>query len=337
MSGSPADILSRARQEALEISDASSARALYKLLRDAEDDLAYRIAKHKQLRPLGDGTFTRAQMEVTLKQIREVTQTLVKRINPLVQDAANDASEASADGVHAYLNAAEKHFTGINQGLALDETAMTDAAMAGQKASVARRLMVEHPDGKGGGILQRYGFEVVRQFERQLAIGVATRKPFDEIREALVDKSPFLQGAPRSWAERLTRTEVFGAYSRGAHAAMQRAQEDIGDMVRILVATFDARTGADSYAVHGEVRGMNEPFEYVDYDGEHTTFMTPPNRPNDREVVVAHRKAWPIPDAFKPKSDGEVERKYKEQGRPYHGRPRVMSTVKGLGAAPKKG
>ncbi len=328
MKEDPVAVLRRARQEAIDISDKASGRALYRLLKDAEDDLAYRITRHKALRPQGDGSFTRTQMEVTLRQIREVMKGVVRQMGPLIEGASEDAAGQASDGVAEYLNAAEAQFTGINTGLALDEAAMTDAARAGTKASVARRLMVEHPDGKGGGILQRYGFEVVRKFERELSLGVVTRKPFEEIKAALVDKSPFLQGAPRSWAERLTRTELMGSYNRGAHASMQKAQEEVGDMVRILVATFDERTGADSWNVHGQVRRLNEPFEYVRYDGEHEFFMTPPNRPLDREVVVAHRAAWPIPASFKPKDTSAVQARYAKEKRKFHGRPHVMSTVK---------
>jgi hypothetical protein len=324
----PVAVLRRARAEAIAISDKASGRALYRLLRDAEDDLAYRITRHKRLRPLGEGTFTREQMEITIRQIRDVMKLLVRRMGPQIADAAVDAAGAASEGVADYLTAAEAKFAGITTGLALDEAAMTDAAIAGTKASVVRRLMVEHPDGRGGGILQRYGFEVTRKFEKELSIAVVTKKPFDEVREALVEKSPFLQGAPRSWAERLTRTELHWAYNRGSHQAMQRAEADIGPMLRILVATFDNRTGPDSVNVHGQIRRMNEPFDYVNYDGDHESFMTPPNRPNDRETVVAHMARWPIPASFRPKSDGEVERAYKKAKQDYHGRPHPMSTVR---------
>jgi hypothetical protein len=327
----PLDVLRRARIDAIEISDKASGRALYRLLKDAEDDLAYRITRHKRLRPLGDGTYTREQMEVTIRQIRDVMASLVRRMGPMIAGASVDAAGSAAEGVVEYLGAAEAKYSGIVSGLAFDEAAMSDAAIAGTRASVLRRLMVEHPDGRGGGILQRYGFEVTRRFERELSVAVVSKKPFDEVREALVEQSPFLQGAPRSWAERLTRTELHGAYNRGAHEAMKRAEEDVGPMLRILVATFDGRTGPDSVNVHGEVRRMGEPFEYVAYDGEREHFMIPPNRPNDREVVVAHLARWPIPAGFRPKSDGEVETAYRRAGQKYRGRPRVMSTVRGIG------
>jgi hypothetical protein len=324
----PIAVLRRARQEAIDITDKVSGRALYRILKNAEEDLARRLENHRQLRPMPGGSFTRTQMEVTLRQIRTVMRTVVDKLGVVIPDAAEGAAAEASDGVAEYLSASEQKYRGVNQPLALDEAAMSDAAIAGARASVSRRLMVEHPDGAGGGILQRYGFSVVDRFEKQLQVAVVTKKPFAEVRSAFVDESPFLQQAPQSWAERITRTEMMGAYNRGGHEAMKTAQEELGDMVRILVATFDDRTGADSYNVHGEIRRMGEPFEYVTGDGERVQFMTPPNRPNDREVVVAHRLSWGIPDAFRPKSDAEVEARYRREKAKYHGRPRQMSTVK---------
>ena len=48
-----------------------------------------------------------------------------------------------------------------------------------------------------------------------------------------------------------------------------------------LVAVFDDRTGEDSKFVHSKVRRLMEPFHDRVRDYQH-----PPNRPNDREVVV---------------------------------------------------
>ena len=328
MADDPLDVLRRARQEAIDITDKTSGRALYRILERAEDDLARRLENHRQLRPMPDGSFTREQAKVTLAQIRTVMRTVVDKLGMVIPPMAEDAAGEAADGVVDYLQSAEGKYRGINAPLALDEAAMSDAAIAGTRASVARRLMVEHPDGRGGGILQRYGYAVIERFERQLQVAVVTRKPFEEVRASFVEASPFLQQAPQSWAARIARTELLGAYSRGAHESMKVANEELGDLVRILVAVFDSRTGADSVNTHGEVRRMGEPFEYVTDDGEHVMYMTPPDRPNDRGVVVAHRLVWGIPDSFRAKSDGQVEAAYRREKRKFPGRPRVMSTVK---------
>jgi hypothetical protein len=94
-------------------------------------------------------------------------------------------------------------------------------------------------------------------------------------------------------------------------------------MVKILAATFDHRTSADSYAVHGQIRRPEEFFDT--WTGQ---VMHPPARPNDREVVVPHRVSWPIPDELKPKSDAEIAARWSAEGRKGSPPPRPrISTV----------
>lgn len=88
--------------------------------------------------------------------------------------------------------------------------------------------------------------------------------------------------------ETALRTEAMRSYAEGAQAEMEALQaERYPDLARKLIETFDQRTGRDSYAAHGQVRGPHEPFT----DGRHT-YLLPPGRPNDRAVVIPWRKAW---------------------------------------------
>ena len=98
---------------------------------------------------------------------------------------------------------------------------------------------------------------------------------------------------------------TMGAYNRASWEGMREADDQLGDMVKILAATFDDRTGWDSYQVHGQIRLPDEAFEWNAPSGSYS-FMHPPNRPNDREVVVPHRIAWVIPSYLEQLSDGEV-------------------------------
>jgi hypothetical protein len=320
------DVLAAAREEALDIANSTGRRALLRALGEAEGDLARRLVQAEGLRGRGAQTFTEARMNVALAQIREVVRGLQDDLGSVVLDEGSQVASSSGDGVLAYMRAAERAFRGVNSVLPLRESMMLDAATQGAKASILRRLAGEG-GAKGEGVLARYGEATIADFERKLRVGVATQKPVSQVREELVESSPFLQQAPASWAERLVRTELHGASNRAAHEAHKSAQRQLGDVVRILSATFDDRTGADSWNVHGEIRRTLEPFEYVTHDGEHEMFLHPPNRPNDREIVLAHRLSWPVPPALRPRDTGAVRQRYERQGGKFHGRPSVMSTV----------
>lgn len=100
------------------------------------------------------------------------------------------------------------------------------------------------------------------------------------------------------------------AEGRAANQAIGEANQQLGDMCKILSSTFDSRTGSDSYAVHGEIRRPSE--EFQSWFG---SFSHPPDRPNDRGIVVPHRISWPIPAELKPKGMGAVASRWSAEGR----------------------
>jgi Phage Mu protein F like protein len=319
------DALAANRQQALDVASSTGRRALLRVLRQSGGALARRLHQAEGLRGKGAETFTEARMRASLAQVREVVRGLEDDLRDVLSDRAGEVAHKAGEGALGYLKAAEQAFRGVGSSpLALNEAMMLDAAAQGAKASLLRRLGTQGDPG----VLARYGEATVGEFERVLQQGVAQGKSTAEVRGELIEASPFLQGAPASWAERIARTELHGASNRAAHETHKAAQRELGDVVRIVSATFDDRTSWDSYNVHGEVRRVSEPFEYVTYDGEHELFLTPPNRPNDREIVVAHRLSWPVPQQLRPKGTGEVHARAVRDGlKKFPGRPRVMSTI----------
>jgi hypothetical protein len=255
----------------------------------------------------------------------------------VANDAAISASVATID----HLKRAERVYRGISQPLPIREASMMDAAVEGSRASALRRLLragydpalTEHPEEHHAkaGILQRYGMQTVKEFESILQRGLVTRASVPELRAQITAASPFLQGKPAFWAERIVRTETMSAYNRGSWEATREADEDLGDVFKILVATFDDRTASDSYAVHGQIRRPEEAFE--SWFG---LYQHPPNRPNDREVVITHRLCWPLPQYLTPVSDdvllarwtAEQPKTHRKGYKPKHMPPRpLLSTI----------
>lgn len=306
----PAHLLKQNRDRVTELLRKAGDAKTRRLLERAQDELSRRLRTARGLRGAGSETFTAAQMNATLKQIEEVLRPLKQGLAGVIVDEGTVVAEAAASGALTYLHDAEKAFTGINQGLQLREAALLDRAVAGTEASILRRIGTDPQHPGQPGVLDRYGMNVIGDFEDILQQRFVQRMPWSVVRDAITEASPFLQGKPAFWAERIVRTEVIAANNRAAAEAINQANDELGDMVKILSSTFDARTGADSIAIHGQIRRPSEAFE--SWFGP---FQNPPDRPNDRAVVVPHRIAWPIPDALLPRSDAEVLARWSRDGR----------------------
>lgn len=313
----PADTLRRNRRAALDLAEKVGGKKVLALLQDSAAELSERLRAAK----LGAGrdSFTATKLNVSLLQVKDVTRVLAGRMKGLLVEQAEKAADDAAGHLLDYMGRAERSFRGTAaQGLRLKEASVFDRAKEGARASVLRRIATSgEPDAAPEtfeevpakmGVLQRYGVETVEAFEEAMQRSMVTGASWAEARDALIAESPFLEGQPKFWAERLVRTETMGSYNRAGWEAVRAADDELGDMCKILSAVFDDRTGWDSYQVHGQIRLPDQAFEW---DGG--AYMTPPNRPNDREVVVPHRIAWPLPPYLKWRSDAEVLAAYARQ------------------------
>lgn len=318
--------LERNREAATDYADRASGDLAREVLSKAEVDLAQRL--RQAVRAGQEGTFTAGQIQSALVQVRAVLRDVKTGIVKKVTSSAVDAAELAAENAIEYMTDIDSTFRGTGtQPLAIDEAAVMDRAVSGAHSSALHRLLREGRPEQTEGIINRYGEATVLQFEKKLQQGLITKKPWAEVRSDLIGESPFLQGAPGYWAERIVRTETMAATNRADWEASRELDDQLGDVVKVLSATFDDRTYPDSYNVHGEIRLVDEPFEYIDYKGRSEEFMHPPNRPNDREIVVTHRLSWgPVPLYLRPKPTPSVVAAYAQRRMQFFGRP-VLSTV----------
>jgi hypothetical protein len=315
--------IAQSRQSALGFADKAGGPRVQKLLQDAAKDLEKRVRAAE--RTLGKDAYTAVKQRTLLNQIKHSTAQLTKDLKAHVLDQGGKAAELSTTNLLKQIKAADAQFRGVGDSpVQLDEASMMDAAAQGTESSLLSRLSGD-PD-VGPGILSRYGAQTVATFERQIQLGLLTGKGIDEITEDLIDSSPFLQGQPRFWAERIARTETMGAYNRAGWEGMRQADEELGDAVKIICATFDHRTGPDSYNQHGMIRRMDEAFEYIADNGKRTYYQCPPNRPNDREVVIMHRISWALPPELRALKIDKVVAAYAKEKKKFPGRPK-MTTV----------
>lgn len=302
------EVLRANRREIVGAASTVGRKRLRAMLSRAQGMLNQRLRQAEGLGGPGKESFSAHQMRAVLGQLELVLRQLSPDLKGLAADTAEDAVDPAVGGVVEYLRAAEKQFAGITERLPIRDALLFERAHSGVQSSVLHRL--EGDPKRGPGILDRYGDAVVARFEGHLQQRLLARTPWADVRNGLIADSPFLQQAPAFWAERIVRTEAMNGSNRAIWEANQAADEQLGDVVKVLSATFDNRTGADSVAVHGQIRRPQEPFDWWDGPYQH-----PPNRPNDREVVVTHRLSWPLPDELKWRSDAEVARTWAANGR----------------------
>ena len=304
---SPRDILARNRQAALALAEQAGKTRTLTLLRAAQDRLTKRLRTAEGLTG-GADRFTAQRLKIAMEQVKLTVRELSGGLRGVLTKTGRLTSDTAVRNLVSYMNAAEAKYRGIGHALALRPAMMLDRVGKKTEASVLARI--EGTPGHEGrpGVLRRYGSDVIQRFEERMLLGVATETSWEDMQDEITEESEFLKGAPRHWAERIVRTETMAAYNRASLEGVREAQQALGDCVKILVATFDDRTSWDSYQVHGQIRRPEEAFEW-----SQGSFMYPPNRPNDRETVITHRVSWPIPPELEPKSDGEVEARYRQE------------------------
>lgn len=304
----PLTLLKTDRNQAFRLARSKGVRSTRRLLRESQRKLDKRLRHVEGLSGAGKESFTAAQLRTTLAQIRHALAEIQTGVKGVVLEDGKLSAEQAANHTLEYIQRADQSFTGIAQRLPIREASMLDHAIKGTESSILRRLVGDKRSGPG--ILERYGENAIGQFEKRLQMRFLAKTPWADVRNELIADSPFLQQAPAHWAERIVRTEVMAAHNRAQWEGLRTVNKQVGGgMLKILVATFDSRTGADSYAVHGQIRRPSQAFA----DWTHL-YQHPPNRPNDRETVVPHNMDWPIPPALRWRTDGEVSARWSMLG-----------------------
>lgn len=166
-----------------------------------------------------------------------------------------------------------------------------------EQAGVAEGLYDQHRPS----LLRRYQSSVrlysaptVRAVEHQMALsltsGETVREATDRVQDAIGDE--------RWRAERIVRTEMAYSYGVVKQASMEAVAVEVPRMQKRLVATWDDRIGDDSKQLDGQTVDVSQPFVWQVKDakgaptGRTVRYMQPPNRPNDREVVIPWRPEW---------------------------------------------
>lgn len=253
--------------------------------------LLYRKVKvtiAKRLRYVSNDTFTAQQLRATLIQIEFAISQLENDLAGSLADITDNVASMGVGHMVDEVAAFSEEFTGavmpldVDVGLVVQDT--SNFLFNRFEASIAN-----------------YGNSLRQKIATGLAEMVTVPTPLDAMVRTIGN---FFDG--ESWQIlRIARTELHNIYSFAKLNGMKQA--DVG-LKKTLYHPKDARTGEDSIFLmsHAKqmIKNLNEPFEYWwngkarrgSFDGSsggyHRVFQNPPDRPNDRSVLIPYHPGW---------------------------------------------
>lgn len=142
-----------------------------------------------------------------------------------------------------------------------------------------------------------YGPQAIASIKNGLAQMMIQGEDVDQAVTRVVSSTGLFEN--QRWrAERIVRTETSWTIGVSRQRALEQLKPAVPQMMKRLVATHDDREGDDSKDLDGQTVPVDQPFIWKVRDsrgaltGKVVRYMQPPNRPNDREVVIPWVAAW---------------------------------------------
>jgi hypothetical protein len=260
---------------------------LRKLYETTRAELEQRLAN---LKKQGKGkTFTAYHSRVVLLQTIAAIKDLAIGMSGQLKSNGRLVGTLSQKQLLAEVKALEKRYSGHTPVLQVEQAAVLTGIYNKSHPSLLNRYKKSQ---------KFYTVPVVKAVRMELAKAILTGETVDKA----VDRVAAVDGVfeEQRWrAERIVRTEMAYAFGVTKQETMKElVTRDMPDMQKKLIATFDDRTGEDSKELHGQSVPINDPFVWEVKNskgiptGEVIRYMQPPNRPNDREVVIPWRPGW---------------------------------------------
>jgi hypothetical protein len=248
-------------------------------LRDELDDLVRR----------GRGqTFTAHHLRVVLVQVGDAIRQVEDGLRGNLREVGEVAAEVAPRHLIDAIESGERMYRGVTPVVQAAQAAVFQGLRPRVSPSLLNKFDVS---------VRTYGAPVIGNIRDQLSISIAKAAPVEETIDRVAGTDGIFQKA-RWRADRIVRTEGSYAYGVQKQQSMEQLRPAVPQLLKRLVTTFDGRTGADSVDLNGQTVPVNEPFLWVVKNsrgvptGKIVRYMQPPNRPNDREVVIPWLSGW---------------------------------------------
>jgi len=243
-----------------------------------------------RLLTIPEGTFTQTQLNVTLIQIQAAIQAIKLDLKDQLKNSSQVLADRGIVDLEKEIKVFSKKFEGVEQPLNIDRILIAERA--------SNFLVNKHEAS-----IDAYGESLRSQITSSIVQSMALRNNTERTVSRMVQSiGKFFIG--EEWKiNRIARTELSNIYNFSKLNTLETVQEEfVPDIMKSLMHPMDSRTGDDSKQLANEnpIVAINKPFvfEYTrtlksgEVKTERREFLFPPDRPNDRSILVPYRKAW---------------------------------------------
>ncbi len=262
-------------KEVLELED-DQAKSIMSSYQEARRELVDRLSK------LPPSSFTAQHLRGVLAQVQGAIAGINKSLSGDMYDGAFEAAKAGVGNLFEEINSFNDQFTGAITPINLN------AALIAQDA--ANHLTTKYRTN-----LEAYGNDLQTQIANGLFAASIGEVGYSEV----VGRIAQFFTAEEWKLHRVVRTELHNIYNVGKLQGMRNLRGDdedpgdIPDLMKTLMHPMDQRTGDDSRQLALEHPAIPIDDEFVfTWRGQTRVFLNPPDRPNDRAVMVPYREEW---------------------------------------------
>lgn len=224
-----------------------------------------------------DNTFTEAKLMTISKQLEVGIGALEQKIKSDVQESFSFMYEQGVEDAVKEVNVLEKKYNGVNQ------LVPVDTIMASTNPN--NYLFNNYTSS-----LESYNKDLRVKMQNVLTQALIQRKTLSQT----VNDLEIYMRQDQWKVHRIVRTELHQIYNVSKMSGMGEIKKKfVPDLKKSLVHPMDDRTGIDSkeLAKRNPIIDIDKPFKQ-DYNGKEMIFMAPPNRPNDRAILIPYRESY---------------------------------------------
>lgn len=224
-------------------------------------------------------SFTAQHLRGVLGQVQGAIEALNSSLAGNMTEGALAAAKSGITGLVDQINLFDEKFTGAVTPINLNASMMA--------RDTANFLVTKYETN-----LDAYGNDLYKQIANGLFRATIGDTSYSQVVGSI---SQFFTA--EEWKlHRIVRTELHNIFNMGKIQGMRELGGEDGelpDLMKTLMHPMDQRTGEDSkyLAQLSLALPIDEPFVY-EWKGKTREFMAPPDRPNDRAILVPYRVAW---------------------------------------------